>query len=98
MVTEDVPKLKRYDHEAMAIDGNYNDLSIDEVLSEFVAHRIEFIEFFKGLTEEGWKRGGIHPERDVFTMVDAAMQVGLHDTNHIEQISRIMFESGRSAD
>ena len=42
------------------------------------------------ITAADWERGGVHPERDNFTMTDAVMQVGLHDLDHLEQITRVL--------
>jgi len=51
---------------------------------------VSTIAFFASLTPEQWARDGVHPEREGFTMTDAVMQVGLHDLDHLEQITRIL--------
>ena len=94
MITEqENPDLGSYDHDQMVIDGNYNAQDKDKVFADFAAHREQFAEFFAHLTEDQWERAGNHPERDYpFTLLDAIMQVGLHDANHLEQITRILLE------
>ena len=90
MLEQENPELPAYDHEALAIENNYNGQRLDTVYAEFVQSRGQTADFFKSLTDEQWQRVGVHPERGHFTMVDAVMQVGLHDANHLEQITRIL--------
>ena len=90
MLEQNCPELPAYDHEALAIDNNYNDQSLTQVFTEFVQSRGKTVAFFEGLTSDQWERAGNHPERESFSMTDAVMQVGLHDANHIEQITRIL--------
>ena len=84
------PQLPAYDHEAMAIERDYQGEELAEALAALKASRERFIAFLAGLTPEQWQRDGVHPERDSFTMTDAAMQVGLHDLDHLEQITRVL--------
>ncbi len=90
MLEQDCPDLPAYDHERLAVENRYNEESLADVMDQFRATRADFREFFKELAEVDWLRQGIHPERGEFSMVDALMQVGLHDVNHIEQITRII--------
>lgn len=84
------PQLPTYDHEAMAIERAYQREDLGEAYSALKASRGRFIAFLAALTPEQWERDGAHPERDSFTMTDAAMQVGLHDLDHLEQITRVL--------
>ena len=90
MLNEDNPQLPGYDHEALAIERNYNGEELAYAYDELVQSRQRFIEFFNNLSDEQWERVGVHPERGHFTMLDAAIQVGMHDMVHIEQITRIL--------
>ena len=92
MLAQDHPQLPAYDHEAMAIERDYQAESLDEAYATLKASRARFADFFAGLTPEQWQRGGIHPERDSFTMTDALMQVSAHDLDHLEQITRVLRE------
>lgn len=92
MLGEDLPDLVPVDHDQLVIDNRYNEQSLDDVLADLVQHRRDFIGLFKSLTDEQWERHGNHPERDSFSMTDALMQLGLHDTTHIEQITRTLRE------
>jgi hypothetical protein len=93
MLEQEYPHLPAYDHEALAIEHNYNGQNLGEVYAELAASRQRFVTFFKALTPDQWERAGIHPERGHFTMTDAVMQVGHHEANHIEQITRILTQS-----
>lgn len=90
MLEQDMPQLPRYDHEAIAIEQAYNKQDLQTVIAELTASREAFIAFFQGLDDEQWERAGIHPERGEFNMLDAAIQVGGHDVNHLEQVTRIL--------
>ena len=90
MLEQEQPQLPAYDHEAMAIERAYQQEALAEAYCELKASRGRFIDFFKSLTAEEWERGGVHPERKSFTMTDAVMQVGLHDIDHLEQITRVL--------
>ena len=90
MLAQEHPQLPAYDHEAMASERHYQADSLAEAYAALQVSRARFVDFFKGLTAEQWARGGIHPERDSFSMTDAAMQIPLHDLDHIEQITRVM--------
>ena len=90
MLEQEHPQLPAYDHEAMAIERGYQRENLREASAALKASRHRFIQFFDGLTSEKWARTGVHPERDSFNMTDAAMQVGLHDLDHLEQITRVL--------
>ncbi len=84
------PQLPAYDHEALAIERNYQNESLDDAYGALMASRTRFLAFFEALTPAQWKRGGSHPERDSFSMTDALMQVSAHDLDHLEQITRVL--------
>ena len=90
MQAQDHPQLPAYDHEAMAIEGAYQNEDLGKAFNALKASRQQFIAFFDSLTPQQWQRDGVHPERESFTMTDAAMQVGLHDLDHLEQITRVL--------
>lgn len=90
MLEQDHPQLPAFDHEAMALARDYQAQSLEEAYGAFRASRAEFAGFFETLTPEQWARGGVHPERDSFSMTDALMQVSAHDLDHLEQITRVL--------
>ncbi len=92
MLEQDTPQLPAYDHELIAIENDYNAQDLQQVLQALKMSRERFIMFFKDLPEPAWERNGVHPERESFTMTDAAMQVATHDITHIEQITKILHQ------
>lgn len=93
MLAQEMPDLPAYDHEAMAIDGDYNAGDLAEVYAQFVEARDATIALFKSLSAEQWQRAGTHPESGYFSLTDAVMQVGHHDADHLEQITRILAQA-----
>lgn len=93
MQQQSYPDLPAYDHEAMAIERGYNSQNLKTVLTELVMGRDRLVEFFQNLSPEEWELAGIHPEKGHFTMTDAVIQVGSHEINHIEQITRILAQA-----
>jgi hypothetical protein len=90
MLAEETPQLPAYDHEALAIERNYNADQLTEVYEALLQSRAATRALFANLTPEQWARGGIHPENGPFSLTDAAMQVGMHDLTHIEQVVKIL--------
>jgi hypothetical protein len=90
MLNQENPQLPAYDHVAMVKDGKYNQQNLAVVLAQYQASREETVSFFRNLSPEDWERSGIHPERGHFTLTDAAIQVGMHDNEHLEQLTRVL--------
>lgn len=89
----DYPALQAYDHEQMAIERAYNAQDLHAVLADLQASRARYIAFFESLNDDQWERAGVHPERGHFTLTDALAQVATHDSDHIEQIARVLASS-----
>lgn len=90
ILAEDEPELLLVDHEQLVIDNNYAAEELAYVHGAYDESRQATIAFFEGLQEADWARIGIHPSRGRFSLTDAALQVGSHDVNHLEQITRIL--------
>lgn len=93
MLAEEYPQLPAYDHEALAVERAYNQQDKDAVYARFVESRARFVALFESLNDEQWDRAGVHPESGHFTVLDALMQVGSHDTLHLEQMMRIIADA-----
>ena len=93
MLEQEYPTLPAYDHEALAIERNYNGQNLQQVCDEFVQSRRQTLDFFNELSAEQWQSSGVHPEQGNFTMLDSVMQVGLHDVTHLEQMTRILTQA-----
>ena len=87
---EDNPALPAYDHDAMAIERDYNSQNLQNVFAELQQSRDEIMAFFNELSDEQWEQVAIHPEKGRVNLGDAAAQVGFHDLTHIDQIHKIL--------
>ena len=92
LLEQDYPTLAPYDHEAMAVEREYNRQDLRTAYEEFIHSRQQTIAFFASLTDAQWERAGVHPERGHFPMTAACLQVGLHEVGHLEQITRILLQ------
>jgi hypothetical protein len=90
ILAEETPNLPAYDHEAIAIEREYNDEQLTNAYHALLESRAATKALFERLTPEQWERAGIHPESGYFTLTDAVRQVGMHDLTHIEQILKIL--------
>jgi hypothetical protein len=90
MLAGGTPQLPAYDHEALAIERNYNAERLTDVYDALLRSREATHARFASLTPEQWELAGIHPETGYFTLTDAVRQVGTHDLTHIEQILKIL--------
>lgn len=93
MLDQDNPLLTAYDHLALAVENDYNNQDFSQVLAELNQSRADFVALFNSLSAEQWERGGVHPEAGAITLTDSLMQVSHHDSDHIEQITRILRDS-----
>ena len=89
------PKLPAYDHEQIAIDRHYQSQDLHEALAAFVEERKRFLRLMQSLADAQWARMGLHPELGWISVLDMAMQVSLHDVDHIEQITRCLGVAAR---
>lgn len=87
---EDTPTLTPHDHEQMARDQAYNAQDVHAVYAEMLPVFEGLAAFYEGLQDADWARTGIHPEQGSFSLTKSLLQVGLHNANHLEQITRVL--------
>jgi hypothetical protein len=90
----DQPQFKAYDIHTLATENAYSIQKMESVYGELRESRHRLIAFFKGLTDQEWRRTGIHPSRGELTMMQQLILVGTHDADHLEQITRVAFNQG----
>lgn len=90
IVAEDNPALEYFDHEVLAKERAYSSQDLDTVYRSLLATRQEFIAWLEARDETDWDRPGVHPESGDYTLLQQAMQVPLHDVDHIEQMARVL--------
>jgi hypothetical protein len=90
MIEQERPMLPSYDAHQLVVDNDYVNQGYRAALMQFSETRRKHIEYLAMLTPEDWWRSGVHPEHGVITVLEQAMQVALHDVDHIEQIIHMM--------
>ena len=95
MLAEENPELPAYDHEALAIERDYQHQDMREALAVLLEERRRFIALFESLRPEQFARPGIHPENGPITVFDSLVQLTNHDITHIDQIARCLELSDR---
>lgn len=86
------PTFVRADHDQMALDNHYNDQDVMAVLADLNASRAALLAEFEGFSADQLAIRGTHPESGAWTVMHSIAQIAYHDTNHIEQMTRIMAE------
>lgn len=93
-LTEDEPLVKRYSEVQWADlpDARRAPVEMSLVLLDGLHQR--WIQLFKGLTEEQWKRKMVHPDRGIF-VIDAALPMHVwHGQHHTAQIMALRHRLG----
>jgi hypothetical protein len=67
-------------------NNHYAAQDLRSVLADLSAQRSAFITRLEGLSDEQWGRVGRHPEQGPGTILDVAINAGLHDVDHLEQL------------
>lgn len=75
-------------NEDLVARNNYAAADYASALAEFMARRKAFIALLEGAREEQWLLEGVHPLQGPATLLGVALNVGLHDVDHLEQIAR----------
>lgn len=88
MLTEDDPILPSMDNEALAREGEYVDQNLAAVREDLRARRAALIARLSALDAAQWQRPGHHPQQGAATVLDVAINAGLHDVDHLEQLVR----------
>lgn len=78
--------------DAMATEHRYNEQSVADVLAEWKTRRTNFIAFMRDRSESDWERIGLHPVRGPLTLLEQLMLAAMHDTIHLEQMTRTLSE------
>ncbi|MBK9124319.1 MAG: DinB family protein [Chloroflexi bacterium] len=90
IVAEHRPVLVPYDHLQLVIDNHYAEQDPYAVIEDMAAERERMAAFYESLTPDQLLRVAIHPEDGDRPLYDFLMQVGHHDNDHLEQITRVL--------
>lgn len=90
MLAEQNPAFVTFDHHALVETHAYADQELRAVLADLLTQRQGLIGRLEGLSDEQWLRPGYHPEQGPGTILDVAINAGLHDLDHLEQLARCL--------
>lgn len=90
VIEQDNPAFIRRNHLQMVIDNQYNEQDPIAVVEEMAAERARLVTFYEVLTPEQLERTGVHAEYGLQTLYDLMQQVGHHDADHTEQMTRTL--------
>ncbi|MFV9505576.1 MAG: DinB family protein [Oscillochloridaceae bacterium umkhey_bin13] len=88
MLAEDNPTFPDFDYQAAVNVNRYAEQDFATVCVKLTAQRAALIAQLEGLSDEHWLRPGLHPAQGPGTILDVAVNAGLHDLDHLEQLSR----------
>lgn len=91
-VKQDFPDLPFPDPDTLAREKAYNKQNVQTVYEEWAGYRDEFMAFLENVADSDWECVANHPKRGDFTLNDQLFLTAHHDSNHIEQMTRILAE------
>ena len=94
LLATDDPLLVTADNETLARDGAYADQSLAEAREVLRLDREDLIARLASLGDAHWQRAGHHPQQGAATLLEVAINAGLHDVDHLEQIARCRAAAG----
>lgn len=90
IAAEDRPELALVDHLQLAEERDYAGQDLNAAYEQYLETREAFVAWLEDRADDEWARVGLHPERGEYTLLEQAMQVPLHDLDHLEQIARCL--------
>lgn len=91
ILREDDPVFETWDHLDMVERHAYTDQALLDVLDDLQAQRNDLIELLSTLDDAAWLRTGINPTQGPGSLLDVVINAGLHDIDHLEQITNCYY-------
>ena len=89
LLVEDKPLIQGYDQEQFASKLRYNERDMAPALEAFRSARATTAQLLSLMSEEEWKREGVHSESGRYTVEDWLAIYAAHAHNHAAQIQRL---------
>jgi hypothetical protein len=89
LLAEDQPLIQGYDQDQFARKLKYNERDIAPSLEAFRAARATTTQLLTLMSEEEWRREGVHSESGRYTVEDWLTIYAAHAHNHAAQIQRL---------
>ncbi len=82
------PTFRTVSNQELIERNQYAAQNFQVILAEYQFRRAQTIALLETLTDDQWLLSGTHPEQGPATLLDVAVNCGLHDIDHMEQIVR----------
>jgi hypothetical protein len=89
-LAEDTPAFDPIDQNALVQTNRYREQNLRDRFNGYLERRRAFLDLLTSLTDEQWRRTGIHSSFGELTITEIALNTPLHDVDHIEQITRAL--------
>jgi len=89
LIVEDNPTIEGYDQDAFAQKLKYNERDMAPALEAFRSARATTAQVLGMLSEEEWKREGVHTESGPYSVETWLRIYADHAHNHAAQIQRL---------
>jgi hypothetical protein len=86
MLAEDHPTFAITSNDQLAEQNRYADQDLRAVLADMAQQRAGLLARLADLDDTAWERTGTHPQQGPARVLDVAINIGLHDVDHIEQM------------
>ena len=91
-VEQDSPPLPFPNPDELASSNDYENQVLEDVLAAWKETRHAYMDFLQSRSESDWERTAVHPKRGMLTLLEQTFITPLHDSIHIEQMTRILAE------
>jgi hypothetical protein len=85
VLNEESPELNEVDDSLWAIEHDYANEDVNDVLDRFAEHRAGLVDLIAQLEDSDWQRPGIHHELGRLTLHQLADRMCDHDARHLAQ-------------
>ncbi len=89
LLVEDSPTLEGYDQDQFATKLRYNDRDMQPALEAFRSSRETTVQLLSLMTEDDWKRAGVHTESGPYSAEKWLVIYADHAHGHASQIKRL---------
>lgn len=93
ILSEPKPQFPAVDQLELAQLHDYPNQDLRDQFERYVELRRQLIALIELCSEDQWSRHGVYADSTVVTLLELAINIGLHDVNHIEQIVRALGSS-----
>ncbi len=94
ILTAREPEIRHVDLDDIPLREDYIDEDIEDVLDDFHYYRRRNTYRLWDIEPSQWERGGIHPYRGRWTVIEIARELYQHDLEHLWQVRRMIEQPG----